>query len=49
VDFNIEIPANALLFFSLCTIAALPSHFRTSRRDHKGKDKTASHPDEMFV
>ena len=48
VDFNLEIPANALLFFSLCAIAALPPRFRTSRRDHK-KDKTPSHPDEMFV
>lgn len=49
VDFNLEIPANALLFFSLCAIAALPPRFRKSRRDHKDKSKPPSNPDEMFV
>ncbi len=49
VDFNLEIPANALLFFSLCAIAVLPPRFRSSRRDHNKKDKSSAHPDEMFV
>jgi O-antigen ligase len=54
VDFNLEIPANALLFYSLAAVAALPPRFRKSRRDpkhdnHHGKDKVPSHPDEMFV
>lgn len=54
VDFNLEIPANALLFFTLCTVAALPPRLRTSRRDHKNRGRhhqaqPSAHPDEMFV
>lgn len=35
VDFNLEIPANAMLFYTLCTIAALDSRFRNLRREHR--------------
>jgi O-antigen ligase len=31
VDFNLEIPANALLFYALCAVAALEPRFRNSR------------------
>jgi O-antigen ligase len=49
VDFNLEIPANALLFYVLCAVAAMEPRFRNSRRDRKDKNKIATHPDEMFV
>jgi len=32
VDFNLQIPANAALFFTLCTIAAAPTHFTVPQR-----------------
>lgn len=35
VDFNLEIPANAMLFYTLCTIAAFDSRFRNLRREHR--------------
>lgn len=35
VDFNLEIPANALLFFTLCTVAGLDRRFRNLRREHR--------------
>jgi O-antigen ligase len=47
VDFNLEIPANALLFYVLCATAALEPRFRNSRRDRK--DKAPLHHDDMFV
>ena len=34
VDFNIQIPANAALFYSLCTVAAMEPRFKTHRRMH---------------
>jgi O-antigen ligase len=49
VDFNLEIPANALLFYVLCAVAAMEPRFRNSRRDRKDKSKIVTHPDEMFV
>lgn len=36
VDFNLEIPANAMLFYTLCTVAALDPRFRNLRREHRG-------------
>jgi O-antigen ligase len=35
VDFNMQIPANAALFYSLCTIAAMEPRFKTHRRVHR--------------
>jgi O-antigen ligase len=32
VDFNLQIPANALLFYTLCAIAAAPTNFMVPRR-----------------
>ncbi len=32
VDFNMQIPANAALFYSLCTVAAMEPHFKSHRR-----------------
>jgi O-antigen ligase len=32
VDFNMQIPANAALFYSLCTVAAMEPRFKTHRR-----------------
>lgn len=51
VDFNLEIPANALFFYSLCAVAAIEPRFRNSRRDrkHKEQDRVPANPDEMFV
>lgn len=34
VDFNMQIPANAALFYSLCTVAAMQPRFKTHRRSH---------------
>jgi O-antigen ligase len=34
VDFNMQIPANAAIFYSLCTIAAMEPRFKTHRRTH---------------
>jgi O-antigen ligase len=35
VDFNLQIPANALFFYSLCTLAAMEPRFSTHRREHR--------------
>jgi O-antigen ligase len=35
VDFNLEIPANALLFYVLCAVAAIEPRFRNSRQTAK--------------
>ena len=35
VDFNMQIPANAALFYSLCTVAAMEPRFKTHRRVHR--------------
>jgi O-antigen ligase len=34
VDFNLQIPANAALFYSLCTFAAMGPRFSSHRRGH---------------
>jgi O-antigen ligase len=38
VDFNMQIPANAALFYSLCTIAAMEPRFKSHRRAHRRVD-----------
>jgi O-antigen ligase len=35
VDFNLQIPANAMLFYILCTLAAMDTQFRKHRREHR--------------
>jgi O-antigen ligase len=35
VDFNLQVPANAALFYVFCTLAAMESRFGTSRRKAK--------------
>jgi O-antigen ligase len=35
VDFNMQVPANAAVFYSLCTIAAMEPQFKTHRRMHR--------------
>lgn len=42
VDFNLEIPANAMLFYTLCTVAALDSRFRNLRREHRPTDSESA-------
>jgi O-antigen ligase len=34
-DFNMQIPANAALFYSLCTVAAMEPRFKTHRHMHR--------------
>ena len=38
LDFNLEIPANALLFYVLCTVAAMEPRFANHRRE-RGQQK----------
>jgi O-antigen ligase len=38
VDFNMQIPANAALFYSFCTVAAMEPRFKTHRRIHRNSD-----------
>jgi hypothetical protein len=39
VDFNLQIPANAMWFYVLCTVAAMEPRFRNHRRErHKHVD-----------
>jgi O-antigen ligase len=45
VDFNLEIPANAMLFYVLCTIAAMDPRFKNHRREHR----THEIPDEVLA
>lgn len=34
-DFNMQVPANAALFYSLCTVAAMEPRFKSHRRVHR--------------
>jgi O-antigen ligase len=45
VDFNLEIPANALFFYVLCAVAAMEPRFRNSRKPAKEKNL----PENTFV
>src|SRR4051794_14660380 len=38
VDFNMQVPANAALFYCLCTVAAMKTQFKTHRRVHRHVD-----------
>jgi O-antigen ligase len=35
VDFNMQVPANTAIFYSLCTVAAMEPRFKTHRRIHR--------------
>jgi len=37
VDFNLQIPANAALFYAMCTIAAIPARFSSRRRGRNSR------------
>jgi O-antigen ligase len=41
VDFNMQIPANAALFYALCAVAAMEPRFKTHRRNHRQIGRTA--------
>lgn len=42
VDFNLEIPANAMLFYVLCTVAAMEPRFRNLKRNQKSRESDIS-------
>lgn len=44
VDFNIQIPANAMLFYILCAIAAMDTHFRNPRREQRRHSAVEASP-----
>jgi O-antigen ligase len=48
VDFNLQVPANALLFYVLCTIAAMEPRFRNFRREHKHDSVTEEMPSQAI-
>ena len=45
VDSNLQIPANALLFYVLCSVAAMDSRFRNHRREHRRRVVVEETPD----
>jgi len=45
VDSNLQIPANALLFYVLCSVAAMDSRFRNHRREHRRRVVVDESPD----
>jgi len=49
VDFNLEVPANSLLFFVLCTVAGMEARFRNLRRENRHRDSTLEETEPMPV
>jgi len=45
VDSNLQIPANAMFFYVLCSVAAMDSHFRNHRREHRRRSAVEETPD----
>jgi O-antigen ligase len=43
VDFNLQIPANALLFYVLCAVAAMGSRFANHRRERSRREDETFH------
>lgn len=41
VDFNLQMPANAALFYSLCTVAAMEPRFTSRHRGHRRREREA--------
>jgi O-antigen ligase len=44
VDFNLQIPANALLFYSLCAVATMGPRFTNHRGDRRHRQSATSDP-----
>ncbi|HKR84359.1 MAG TPA: O-antigen ligase family protein [Terriglobales bacterium] len=49
VDFNLQIPANAMLFYILCTLAAMDTQFRNYRREHRRPASVAASSNESTM
>jgi len=45
LDSNLQIPANAMLFYVICSVAAMDSHFRNHRREHRRRVAVEESPD----
>ena len=45
VDFNLEIPSNAMLFYVLCTAAGMDPRFRNLRRENRHRDGAVEEPE----
>jgi O-antigen ligase len=49
VDFNLQIPANASLFYALCTVAAMEPRFDLHRHSHRRHRKIEELPNQLPV
>jgi O-antigen ligase len=50
VDFNLQIPANAALFYVLCVVAAMDPRFDVHRRPHRNRQRSLEElPNESFI
>jgi len=50
VDFNLQIPANAALFYVLCVVAAREPGFETHRRPHRNRHHSVEElPNESLI
>lgn len=49
VDFNLQIPANAMLFYVLCAIAAADTRFRNPRREQRRHSRAEVTTDDSAV
>lgn len=49
VDFNLQIPANAMLFYVLCAIGAADTRFRNPRREHRRHSRAEVTTDDSAV
>jgi O-antigen ligase len=49
VDFNLQIPSNAMFFYVLCSVAAVDTHFRNHRREPRRRAAVDSSSDSSTV
>jgi hypothetical protein len=49
VDFNLQIPANAMLFYVLCALAAADTRFRNPRREQRRHSRVEVSTDDSAV
>jgi len=49
VDFNLQIPANAALFYMLCVVAAMEPRFDQHRRPHRRHRTLEESSNELFI
>ena len=49
VDFNLQIPANAALFYMLCVVAAMEPRFDQHRRPHRRHRTLKESSNELFI